>query len=234
MDQVAPSNPIDRGRRAFGLGLAACALNACGSGALTYRFRLAIEVIDEGKLKFGSSVIEVTNWVSGGWGSSEAGGSRASDRGETAFVDLGPKGHLVPLFVFPFPGTGFLVRLAPLAFGRVYPPRISIKQLSKLKGETELRDDLLPYLAVFPNPLDPESVRLVPGTDVSAILGSDSQFKRIYIEMTTDPPQIGNLQQRLPWVTDHQSAVRTAQKLASQGLSFGGALGDSNMFVRGK
>ncbi|MBD3848598.1 hypothetical protein IED13_23120 [Bosea sp. SSUT16] len=230
--QAASAGVLHCSRRAATLGLIAWPLGGCNQGVVTYRFRLVVEVIDDGELKSGSSVIEVSTWVSGGWGFSEVGGTRSSARGETAFVDLGPKGCLVPLFVFPFPGSGFLERLALLAFRKKYP-EITAKQLSKMQGEADLQAELQPYLASFSNPLDPGTVQLVPGANVGAIFGQNMRLKRIYIELTSEAPAGGLLKERMPWVVDHKTSVEVAKKLAVQGLDFGGISGTSYMFMRG-
>jgi len=207
-------------------------ISACGEGAYTHRFRLVVEVLVDGEVKSGYSVIEVVRWDSSGWGFSHAAGIRSIVRGEAAFVDLGAKGNVAALLRLPPPlGMGAVSGLAQGAFEAQHPG-LDWTRVSSLKGQADLVGRLRPYLISFLDPNDPTSARIVQPDAFSTVFGPGVALRRIYIEMTDEPPSQGVLERRLPWVVDGTKAVDAWKAIEGRGFEAGGSIGPSELFRR--
>lgn len=209
------------------------AVSACGSGTYTHRFRLVVEVLVNGEVKTGFSVIEVKTRDSSGWGLPEASGIRSTVRGEAAFVDLGEKGNVVALLILPPPlGMAIIPGLAESAFKAQYP-ELDWKQLPSLKGQAELVGRLRPYLISFVDPNEPASARVVAPDAFPEVFGKEVALKRIYVEMTDEPPSQGALVKRLPWVANWESTRAAWMAIRGRGFETVGSIGTKELFTRG-
>jgi hypothetical protein len=165
----------------------------------TYRFRMTVEVDVGGEIRSGSSIIEVRNSKQPQF-LPEVGPVAAAARGDAVYVDLGQGRNVVATLTFG--ATGERPRfetLVPKVF-RIAMDDAGLKRLGELRGSRELTGEDIPTLVSFADPNDPNSVRVVGVNEFDQVFGPGVQFKRVYIEMTTDPLTRG-IERRLPWVT---------------------------------
>lgn len=208
-------------------------LSGCGS-VPTHRFRLVVEALVDGEIKSGYSVIEVQTFESGGWGPSEATGIRTMVYGEAAFVDLGATGNLIALMKLIPPHTHMIGGLVEAAF-KARNPELTWKQIPKLKGKIDLPPRFYPLLVSFIDANDPTTARYITPDNIGAVLGPDVELKRIYIEMTEEPPSDGTLAAKLPWLHSGNETSTALRVLMRQGLrSQDGSIDSRGMFRLGR
>jgi hypothetical protein len=229
--QRQPSSEFVRRHVLFGMFLPPL-LAGCG-GSYNHRYRLVVEVLVDGVVKSGFSVIEVKTRESTGWGLPEASGIRSVVRGEAAFVDLGPKGNVVALLRWQPPlGMSLVSGLVQGAFEATHP-KLDWKQVHSLKGQADLTGRLRPYLVSFSDPNDPASAKIVAPDAFPTVFGQGVRLARIYVEITDEPPSQGALEKRLPWVTDPEKTVAAWKVIEGRGFSSGGSIGHpENLFIR--
>jgi len=206
-------------------------LAGCGS-SYDYRYRLVVEVLVDGVVKSGYSIIEVKTWDSNGGGLSEASGIRSFVRGEAAFVDLGARGNVVALLRWQPPlGMALAAGLVQGAFQSMHP-KLDWKQVPSLKGQAELSGRLRPYIVSFSDPNEPASARVVAPDAFPAVFGQGVKLARIYVEMTDEKPSKGALERRLPWVTNWDKTHAAWKAIEGRGFDSGGSISSAALFIR--
>ena len=196
----------------------------------TYRFRLAIAVDVGDETKTASSVIEV----------------RTVTRpmsvifspiniyvyGDAVFVDLGAKGNVIALLACGPDGTESCVgTLVPEEFGIAGVK--NFPQLETLRGSRELTGKFMPTLITFADLTDPKSARVVRPDQFEQVFGPDVHFKRMWIEMTTDPVTRG-IEKNLPWWGRPGRPALEAYRAWREGKTVGPSVEPEVLFKRGK
>jgi hypothetical protein len=150
--------------------------------AYTYRYRMTVEVIADGALRRGASVVEMrtTDYKVG---LPETKGVRHRVRGEAVFVDLGNGRNLIATLGFGPNGSedriGSLVHIAFLPSH----PRLQVEDLATLTGTAPLTGNLIPTLVTFADLNDPKTARVVRPGEFEQVFGPDVHFRRAFIEM---------------------------------------------------
>ena len=211
--------------RTFGI-IMLCILAVIGGGVAwykisyptyTYRYRLSIAVDVDGQTKTASSVIEVRNVTQPKFGS--AAPYVPHMVGDAVFLDLGVKGHVIATLSFgPDGNVDYAGTLVPTLFnvGGNYP------KWETLRGSRELSGKFIPTFVTFADLNDPKSARVIePDSAVSPdgfakVFGPGVQFKRAWIEMTTDPVTNG-IEQKMPMLNSHRD---TMQRSYSEPMKF--------------
>jgi hypothetical protein len=175
----------------------------------THRFRVTINVDDNGKPRSGTGIITVTyqnvdallvnqkQW-------------NVSARGPAPWVDLGPKGIIAaaiyayyPANYEPLPYTGAALSFVAYYGAKHHDPKVSlanIKKISEATGARELRFDQMPEFIWIPDVANPASAKLVPADKFSEIIGPGIQLSSVTIEITDDRAD-KSLYERLPWLS---------------------------------
>lgn len=163
----------------------------------SYRYRLGIEVIDNGEIRSASSVIEVRKLRQSTF-LPEVARYTSIVTAEAAFLDLGGGRNLVMLLFAPSHGSEMPVVVAEDVFvGRVLDSAERMRSIKQ--GAAELTGERIPALVTFGDLADPRTVRLVDPNDFEATFGRGVTFKRAFIELTHAPVSQGIIE-KLPWL----------------------------------
>lgn len=186
----------------------------------SHRFRVTVEVIDDGVVKTGSSVLETTCKMP----RMASLGSSVRRRGEAIVVDLGPKGALVlTLWGYGPPGslsqygsgdgTFILVlrnlykprRDVPEGPCQSYDPTFIVASNPSSQGRVVLDVQQIPLLVHIPDK-NLADARMVPRTSVlNPILGV--ALKSVTVALTTDRVTTG-ISSKLPFLDNSQQRDR--------------------------
>jgi hypothetical protein len=181
----------------------------------TVRYRLVIEVVQDGVPKSGSSVREVTYSKNNDPISSAE--FSINVRGEAVVVDLGPRGTLFALLKGDTDSRSgadyILLRAFNFPYGAMPSPvTYGLSQLRQLSGKVDLPLTSLPLLVRFRDDNDPKSVERVDPADIGGSFGADVSLVRATIEIVprgiwplnelgiTGAPLTTGIEQRLPWL----------------------------------
>src|ERR1043165_517399 len=157
----------------------------------SFRYRLTLEVLVDGALKTGSSVIQVNGRLDFVPGRPLK--YTLTYSGDAVEVELGPRGNLFALLKSP---DGF--NAAYLPSKAFFPTATSadraeqeqrFKQLDDLvrqRARAELRSDQLPIFVTFTDRNNPKTVAQVDPNNLEAVLGPGVRLTRALIEMTND------------------------------------------------
>lgn len=198
--------------RTFGI-VVLCVAIIIGSGVVwymlayptyTYRYRMTVEVLVDGVLHTGASVIEIQlikqpHFITSGQAVS------TKVIGEAAFVDLGQGRNVFGLLVSGLHSTyrDYPIYLVPSHFKLSIVKDSDLEKFPKLKGHWDLVDDELPQLATFSDLADPNTATVLRPNEFGQVLGGGVQFKRVSIELTDDPVTY-SIEPRLPWLTGYK------------------------------
>lgn len=196
----------------------------------TYRYRMTVEVDDNGTVRTGSSVIQVTaqkqrQIISGVLP------VIYDARGEAVFVDLGNGRNVLALLA-----SGPTAQEVDYPTGIVrslFEPEAPDPDLPKYPthGRRELPLKLLPTFVTFADLNDPNTARLVYPNMFSEALGSGIRLKDVSIEMTNDPVT-AQIQMKLPWWGRPGRPAEQAYRAWLQGQTVGPAIGPEVLFRR--
>ena len=168
----------------------------------SYRYRLTVNIEDDGKVHSGSSVIEVT-WYAHFL--PELVSFSPELRGEAALVDLGSHGVVVATLLNgesmgpARDGAWGAIGLVPRAFGFGTSLTELVAALPKLRGRRDLAANNMPRFLWFSNPQDPTTAQKTLIQDFPAVLGSSVRFAGASVEITDDPLLI-DIRDKLPWL----------------------------------
>jgi hypothetical protein len=132
----------------------------------THRFRLTIEVDDNGQTRAGSSVIEVAISEKATW-IPQTGGIIPGVRGDAVFIDLGSGRNVVGLLGLGARGETHIYNLAARAFGQDRPRWY--REAPAWQGRAELTGALVPTLVTFSDLKDPKTARVVAPADFPVV-----------------------------------------------------------------
>lgn len=181
----------------------------------SYRYRLSVSFEVDGRVRTGSSVIEVT-WH-GGPEIGDVGGYSSTMKGEAALVDLGSHGAVVATLITSDSygqskdGAWGALWIAPRAFGF----GTSVDELPaflKLQGKRDLSADNLPRFLWFSNPQDLATAQKLLPTEVSMTLGPSVRFVGASVEITDDPLVV-DIRQKLSWIKTIESRPPEARTI---------------------
>jgi hypothetical protein len=168
----------------------------------TYRYRLTVNIEVDGRIRSGSSVIEVT-WH-GGPEIGDVGPYSPTLRGQGALIDLEDRGVVVATLIngedYGRAKDGALGALwiAPLAFG--FGTSVDeMPRFLKLRGKREIALNNLPRFLWFSNPQDPTTAKKLLVQDIPSNFGPSARFVGASVEITSDPIVI-DIRQKFPWL----------------------------------
>jgi hypothetical protein len=181
----------------------------------TVRYRLTLEAEVDGKLKTGSSVIEV-NYSKNNDPISNAEFS-IDIRGEAVVLDLGQRGTLFALLkgdIDSRSGPDYIVLRAFDFSGGALPRPIAkgLSDVRKLSGKVELPLTSLPLLVRFRDMDDPMTVERIDPLDLEKSFGPDVRLTRASLEIVpagiwplswigiTGEPITNDIEERLRWL----------------------------------
>lgn len=161
----------------------------------TYRYRMTVEVEDDGKVHIGSSVIEVRINMQPQFGSAPPYVPHTS--GEAVFVDLGDGRNVIALLAAGSraENVNYSDSIVPGLFDL---PFKDWAKLSDLRGTREVPGSRTPTFVTFTDLNDPNSARVVEPADFPKIFGAGVKPPIVTIEMTNDPVTEG-IEKKLPW-----------------------------------
>jgi hypothetical protein len=176
--------------RAFGMTLAAAIViiaaavvwRSVEAPTYVHRFRLVIEVLVDGEVRGGESVIEVrtTDYKVGMPG---AKGTRSRVLGRAVFIDLGKARHVIAMLGTGRPGTDdWIADLTRSAFMPTHPS-LKYQDLPNLTGVAPLTGRHIPTLVTFSDISDPKTARVIAPDKFEQVFGEEVRFKRAFVEM---------------------------------------------------
>jgi hypothetical protein len=168
----------------------------------TYRYRMTVEVIVDGVVRSGSSVIEVRlnrqpKFLS------EVPRVRSEFTGDAVFVDLGRGRNVVALLAAEAgKQTDFPMLVVPAHYKLSYE-NDDLPKYSRLRGQWTLSPDALPpsqmpTLITFVDINDPFSAKVIYTHEFPKIFGEDVREPVFKITMTDEPVTKG-IERRFPW-----------------------------------
>jgi hypothetical protein len=186
--------------------IALCVLLTIGGGvawcklaypAYAYRYRMTVEVVVDGELRFGSSVIEIELQMQ----------PRTLDippivgrvHGDAVYVDLGGGRNVVALLAGgpEAKEMDHPIDLAPRLFPTISYERNDLPKIASLRGRRDVPERALPTLASF-DLNDPSNARVVRPDEFETVFGPGVRFQRVWIEMTDEPVTRG-IEKKFPW-----------------------------------
>jgi hypothetical protein len=195
-------------RLALGILAAVCAtlaLAGCNGTAEAVRYRLTIEVDDNGVPRTGAAVQEEHCTFNDGIFKGMGNALNCGVKGEAVVVDLGEKGALFVLLIRDTArrqsggGFGALEGGHRDLLDPVGLTAEAMRRIGAVRGANEVPVDSLPLLVRFRDPNDPRTVARVDSSDLSASFGSGVQLTRATAEVAVDPLTTG-IEKRLPWL----------------------------------
>jgi hypothetical protein len=212
---------IDRGMTRRGLialltMASAALLSGCGSGPLTIRYRLTLEVETPEGTKTGSGVIEhaarYNDGVLRGLGAGP--GLAVATRGEAVITDLGARGLLLCLLTRDLARPG---STDELLLPKIFPFDKwggSQEDYSTYLGRLESRKPVanaplerLPMLARLRDPRDPATAERVDPSNLAATFGAGVRLVRVTAQITDDPLAAPTIENKLPWIRTLRGSI---------------------------
>lgn len=197
----------------------------------TYRYRMTVEVMADGVLHSGSSVIEVTLQKQPViiWGVIPV---LPSVRGEAVFVDLGQGRNVIGLLATgPYgQNVGYPAGLVSALFG-LRLDDVDLPIYPALHGRRELPENLLPTFVTFADLNDPKTARAVSANDFERVFGKGVRLEHVWLAMTTDPVTT-QIDTKLPWWKRRGRPADEAYQTWIRGRA-GPAIEPETLFKRG-
>jgi hypothetical protein len=182
----------------------------------SYRYRLTVNIESDGRLRSGSSVIEVSREYFPEWAVHFSNGFRFRDSlvGQAIVIDVDSKGAIVAL-LGGSPSDRCAVGASSLvgrALAEPVPPRDATRQgcengyyssfeverqLSQAHGHKVLAPDNMPAFMWFADKSQLSSARYLDPSDFAAVIGNNTKLSSVELEMTDDVPQF-NINEKLP------------------------------------
>jgi hypothetical protein len=163
----------------------------------SYRYRMTVDVMVDGVVRSGASVIEVT--IEKQPKVLDAPSQISRVRGEAVFVDLGMGRNVTALLATErATNVDYPFYVISMVFGLTFDDR-DLRKLADLKGRRDLPASFLPTFVTFSDLNDANTARIVSPSDFEKEFGIDVQFKRIWIEITESPVANG-IDKKLLWL----------------------------------
>lgn len=199
--------------------------------SVTYRYRMTVEIDVGGKLRAGSSVIQIKVQKQPQWISGVTPEFREA-KGEAVFVDLGNGRNVIALLARGDAGEDidYPIHIVP----DLFEPEGRDRGLPKYPthGRRELSRQLLPTLVTFADINDPKSARLVYPAEFEQTFDPSVRLSAAWIEMTEDPVT-ALLETHLPWWGKPGRPALQAYDAWLQGRSTGVTIEPESLFKRG-
>jgi hypothetical protein len=185
----------------------------------SYRYRMTVEVMVDGAVRSGASVIEVKINKQPKFGQAPPQVSRV--RGEAIFIDLGNGRNVVALLAAgaKAENVDYPYNVVPEVFGLTFDDR-DLRKLADLNGSRDLPTNFLPTFVTFSDLNDLKIARIVSPYDFEKEFGPDVQFKRVWIEVTEDPVTRG-IETKLSWLSHMERYRANPSNPFSNTLRFG-------------
>ena len=189
-------------------------LSGCGN-VHTFRYRLTVEVEDNGEVKSASSIIEVQFRGGGTSGSGSPYRSYTSTKGVAPVIELGRHGMLVAAMFQN--GEEYYRRKRKFdlscksfksadALMDVF--QLEASKLVKLKtGKRELADGGYPAFIWFPADRPYTEAQQLCPEEFTNVIGGDVILRSVTLEIAPDAPLLTRLEIRAPWLDE----IRTQQ-----------------------
>jgi hypothetical protein len=163
-----------------------------------YRYRMTVEVMVDGAVHSGSSVIEVKIQTQPNLLSNPTIVPHVV--GEATRVDLGDGRNVFALLLGgrDAENVNYSYQIIPRLFHVSYENN-DLPKLASLRGSRELTGDNIPTLVTFADLNDLKTARLVGPNEFESVFGHGVHFKRMWIEMTEEAPT-QKIQKILPWL----------------------------------
>jgi len=163
-----------------------------------YRYKMTVDVLVDGELRSGSSVIEV-RLTKQPQILPEVIPVRSDISGEAVYVDLGEGRNLIALLASGANGENvdYPQSVVPSHFKLSYSDS-DLPKFSSLRGEWTLPQDRLPTFVAFSNLDDLQSAKVVLPNQFEQVFGAGVALRDVRIEMTDEPVTHG-IAQKLPW-----------------------------------
>jgi len=187
-----------------------------------HKYRLTVEVETPEGIKSASGVLAVTP----DRGYSRRGRTRTS--GDALFLDLGGGRNLLALLAhadktLDLDGINYV---ALRAYGAAAGHRVSFNEMSRMRGVVPVTGELIPVLATFADPNDPDTMRTVLPDKLEAVFGSGVHFRGVTAEVVPNgywpidfggplgEPVTRGIEAKLPWLKGTDDGAATALKAA--------------------
>ena len=202
-----------------------------------HKYRLTVEVETPEGVKSASGVMAVHP------DRSYSRGGKTSTKGDAVFVDLGGGKNLVALLAhfdksLDLDDINYVALRAYKAAGQ----NVSFNQMSRVTGTVPVKDEVIPVLVSFADPVDPGTARVVPPDDIEAVLGKGIRLRGISAEVVPNgvwpldfggplgEPVTRGIEAKLPWLNGAADAAGRA--LQAAGLRTGEAIDPKDAFTR--
>lgn len=124
--------------------------------------------------------------------------------------------------------------LPPLGAYKVRLDGETVRGIVRSRGMTKpIPDNYRPALAVFDNPSDPRTLRVVTNdAELSTALGAPAQLTSLTLTIGDDTPTDGRLRQYLPWLPDMTQTINQDSKVSDIMAAFtaaGGLAADAQL-----
>jgi hypothetical protein len=164
----------------------------------TYRYRITVEVLVDGQVKSGSSVIEISVNKQPKIGSAPAQFSRVN--GEAVFVDLGDGRNLVALLASgaSAKNVDYPYNVVPTLFHLAFDDR-DLAKFSRLHGGRNVPTNFLPTFVTFADVSDPGTARVINPDELALAFGRDARLQAVRVEIT-DAPVTHGIERSLPFL----------------------------------
>jgi hypothetical protein len=182
-----------------------------------HRYRLTIELDDDGQVRSNSGVIQVT-WT-GQPKFGEAPTWYSKIKGQAIFVDLQARGALLAILSGGYPRQDVSVNpdfLALRAFASDALSPEALDALGRARAKKELGPTRLLRMVWLSNIDDPRSARLIDLRDLGTTIDPKLRFRRAEVELTDDPVTT-DLSSHLPWLKTMVAAERRVRPIFMPG-----------------
>ena len=172
----------------------------------TYRYRMTVEVLVDGQVKSGSSVIEVNVSKQPKIGSAPAQVSRV--KGEAIFVDLGKGRNVVALLASgPYAkDVDYPYNVVPALFHLTFDDP-DLARLSQLHGGKDIPANFLPTFVTFADVNDAGTARVINPDELALAFGPGANL-RARVEIT-DAPVTREIERQLPFLKTRVKELRS-------------------------
>lgn len=190
----------------------------------THHYRLVLEIEDHGEIRTGSSVIGVSFSPPPPWFRNFFPTSRTRVRGEAVVVELST-GHVVvaTLMHGPRGNTEHMQYLASRTLGANAPG--NLRDAPNWTGEGEVTGSDIPTMLLFKSRDEPSGGRWVAPDEFEEKIGPNIQFRRMTLEMTSDPVT-RQIEEKLPFM------ARDWDELREEARSKGGGVPQRRILTR--
>jgi len=216
------------------LGIAAlCIAVVIGGGVIwymlahptyIYRYRITVEVLVDGVVRSGSSVIEVQIYTQPNLLANST--TYSTHSGEASFVDLGGGRHVIALLAAGprARDVGNPEAIVPSIFKLSYDDA-DLTKFSILRGRGDIPQKRLPTLVTFDDLNDAKTARIISPDEFTRVFGPGVSLQRAWIEMTDDPVT-RVIEAKMPQIIRQLREQAKVMQIKEVGAPYTASLGD--------